>query len=87
MLGEFAPKRPTIHFNPGQVLCIMQRLSERDRAIVLVDSVLGLRRGELAFRWKDCDFDASVFNICRSWNWKTSKEARRRPGTRSRSCR
>ena len=28
----------------------------------------------MALHWEDCDFDNNVFLICRSWNWKTSKE-------------
>ena len=74
ILGEHAPKRPTIHFDPAQVLEILGRLDERDCCLVLVDSVLGLRRGELALRWEDCDFDHNFFLIRRSWDWRTSKE-------------
>ena len=74
ILGEHAPKRPTIHFDPVQVLEILGRLDEGDRCLVLLDSVLGLRRGELALRWEDCDFDHNLFLIRRSWDWRTSKE-------------
>jgi integrase len=74
ILGDHAPKRTVIHFDPAKVLAILGRLGQRDCCLVLLDSVLGLRRGELAIRWKDCDFDNSKFLIRRSWNWRTSKE-------------
>lgn len=47
VLGEFAEEREVVHFPPEQVLDILTRLDLRDRALVLLDSVLGLRRGEL----------------------------------------
>jgi integrase len=76
ILGEHAPKRPIIHFDPAQVLAILVRLDERDCCLVLLDSVLGLRRGELALRWEDCDFENNFFLIRRSWNWRVSKEGK-----------
>ena len=64
------------HFDPAQVLAILGRLRQRDCCLVLLDSVLGLRRGELALRWEDCDFDNSKFLIRRSWDWRTSREGK-----------
>ena len=71
ILGEFAEKRSLIHFKPEQNLAILGELEVRDRALVLLDAVLGLRRGELGgLHWEDCRFDADVFVIRHSFDWK-----------------
>jgi integrase len=75
ILGEFADKRETVYFTPDQVLTILGELDNRDRALVLLDGVLGLRRGELGgLHWEDCQFDKNLFVIRHSFDWKAGKE-------------
>jgi integrase len=42
-------------------------LGQLERVLVLVDAVLGIRRGELlGLQWQDIDFDKHEVNVCRS---------------------
>jgi integrase len=69
LLGEFAEKREIVHFPPEQVLDILGKLELRDCSLVLLDGVLGLRRGELGgLHWEDCRFDADMFVIRHSFD-------------------
>jgi integrase len=46
-------------------------LEFRDQLLVLLDGVLGTRRGELAaLRWQDCDFENETFQIQHSYYWR-----------------
>ena len=39
--------------------------------MVLLDALLGIRRGELgALRWQECDFENGVFHIQHSYYWR-----------------
>jgi integrase len=58
-----------------QVVNVLEKLSQRDRLLVLLDGVLGLRRGELGgLHWEDCDFDIDQFVIRHSYDWKSGEE-------------
>jgi integrase len=75
LLGEFSEKRLIVHFAPEQVLAILAELSHRDCALVLLDAVLGLRRGELGgLHWSDCRFELNCFVIRHSFDWRTGEE-------------
>jgi integrase len=51
----------------GEMRSILAELGIRDRAIVSLDMITGLRRGELAgLRWADIDFERLIVNVVRS---------------------
>ena len=71
LLGEFAAEREVVHFQPSQVVGVLEKLSLRDRLLVLLDGVLGLRRSELGgLHWADCHFETDQFVIRHSFDWK-----------------
>jgi integrase len=75
LLGKFAAERKVVLFQPLQVVNVLEKLSLRDRLLVLLDGVLGLRRGELGgLHWEDCDFDIDQFVIRHSYDWKSGEE-------------
>jgi integrase len=75
VLGEFSDRRLIVHFPPEQVLEILRELGNRDRALVLLDAVLALRRGELGgLHWSDCHFEVDLFVIRHSFDWRPGKE-------------
>jgi integrase len=80
LLGEFNKPRPIVHFRPDQVKETLKELGDREKGtrnlcLVLLDAVLGLRRGELgAIHWEDCHFDNLIFSIERSFSWKQGME-------------
>jgi integrase len=52
---------------PEETQVLLMRLDQRQRAVVLLDTVAGLRRGELfELRWRDVDFEAGVADVTRS---------------------
>jgi integrase len=80
LLGVFRKPRRIVHFTPEQVKDILKELRDReagnpDCALVLLDAVLGLRRGELGgLHWEDCNLGNMTFSIHRSFSWKKSLE-------------
>jgi integrase len=75
LLGEFTEEREVVHFLPLQVVQVLEKLSLRDRLLVLLDGVLGLRRGELGgLHWEDCSLETNQFVIRHSFDWKTGRE-------------
>jgi integrase len=63
---------------------LLSELSHRERVMVLLDGITGLRRGELiALRWRDIDFELNQANVTHSV-WRnvegdTKTEASRKP--------
>jgi integrase len=52
---------------PEETQELLVRLDQRQRAVVLLDTSTGLRRGEVfELRWRDVDFEAGVANVTRS---------------------
>jgi integrase len=74
LLGKFAPARRSVIFTPAEIVEIMGELGFRDRALILLDGVLGIRRGELGgLRWENCDFAQDVFRITSSYDWRNGE--------------
>jgi integrase len=50
-----------------ELVALFEKLSHRERIMVLLDALTGLRRGELmALKWKDADFEQRELSVTRS---------------------
>lgn len=62
-------KRQRIHdfLEIWELVALFEQLSSRNRVMVLLDAITGLRRGELiALKWQDVDFEHLELSVTRS---------------------
>ncbi|HZU22221.1 MAG TPA: site-specific integrase [Terriglobales bacterium] len=51
----------------AEIQALLSQLEQRERTLVLLDAVTGIRRGELlALKWQDVDFEQLHINVTRS---------------------